>query len=296
MPTSPPEQEPHYDQAGAPSGISDDEAKLLDESAKELTPAKNLARANEHTKFIITTVGTIGTILAGAGGVTAAVAINRTTVYWHDIPVVPLGALLTSAFAGLAVGIALWGRRPNFELGNPERLEQVKQWFEDEIGRKKAPLQWSSRMFIAAVFTAVATSVLAGVLVIATPVERPQNMVSFSTTVADKGVVTMHLGGAVDGLDEDATVVVTVTSNAPPRSKNTDVDHLIHMDVRPDAGGKAVLDAEALAQVGSTHAIATVRVNDGDQEAGSGEEWTMLASYPRVPDPVDPVNAASSER
>ena len=117
--------------------ISDDEAEMLDESAQELTPIKNLARATEHTKFIITTVGTIGTLLAGAGGVTAAVALNRTTVYWQGIPVVPVGALLTSVFAGLSVGIALWGRRPSFTVGNAQRLEDVKAWFEAEIGRKR---------------------------------------------------------------------------------------------------------------------------------------------------------------
>ncbi len=264
--------------------ISDDEAEMLDESAQELTPIKNLARATEHTKFIITTVGTIGTLLAGAGGVTAAVALNRTTVYWQGIPVVPVGALLTSVFAGLSVGIALWGRRPSFTVGNAQRLEDVKAWFEAEIGRKKRPIRWSSRMFMAAAFSAVATSAVAGLLVITNPVERPRNLASFSTTVAGKGEVTIHLSGAVDGLENDATLIVTVTSNAPGQDEASQPDQFIHLEVRPDADGKAALDSEAQAPVGSTQVTATLRVIGGD-DGGSDDDhaWTLGASYPEVP-------------
>lgn len=277
-----------------PDAISDDEAEILDESAQELTPIKNLARANEHTKFIITTIGTIGTLLAGAGGVTAAIAINRTTLYWQGVPVVPVGALLTSVFAGLSVGIALWGRRPSFRTGNSQRLEDVKQWFEDEIARKKTPIRWSSRMFIAAAFTAVATSAFAGVLVIANPVERPRNLASFHTTVADKGVVTMHLGGAVDGLDEDAILKVLATANAPIPDNGEQPDELIYADVRPDADGKVALEAEAPAPVGSTQASVTVRVDGGDDtRTDDDHEWVMTATYPEVPAPSAQGTAAS---
>ena len=231
-------------------------AKVLGESAKELTPEKNLDRANEHTKFIIATVGTIGTLLAGLGGVTAAITIDRTTLYLGGIPVVPVGALVTSALAGLSVGVALWGRRPKFAEVNPSILEDVDNWFTAEIDRKRRPVTWSARFFIWAAFAAVLTSVIAGTLVLADPVSTPRNLTSFSTTVADKGVVTMHLGGTVDGLDDHAHMSVVVTTNASGQTKGSK-DRLVDIDVRPDADGKVTLDAEAIAPVGSSSAVAT---------------------------------------
>lgn len=274
--------------------MSEAKAKMLGESAKELTPEKNLDRANEHTKFIIATVGTIGTLLAGAGGVTAAIAIDRTTLYLGGIPVVPVGALVTSSLAGLSVGVALWGRRPKFADVNPARLEEVETWFTSEINRKKRPVTWSARFFIWAAFAAVLTSVLAGTLVIADPISTPRNLASFSTTVGDKGVVTMHVGGAVDGLDEHAHVSVTVTTNAPGQTKGSE-DRLIDIDVRPDADGKITLDAEATAPVGSSTGIATVRAGDGEGTPKGDKTWTLTVSYPIVPAPPDPNTSATAK-
>lgn len=273
--------------------MSQARAKVLGESAKELTPEKNLDRANEHTKFIIATVGTIGTLLAGAGGVTAAIAIDRTTLYLGGIPVVPVGALVTSALAGLSVGVALWGRRPNFAEVNPLILEDVESWFAAEIDRKKKPVTWSARFFIWAAFAAVLTSVIAGVLVLADPVSTPRNLASFSTTVADKGVVTLHLGGAVDGLDEHAHMSVVVTTNAPGQTTGSE-DRLVDVDVRPDADGKVTLDAEATAPVGSSAAVATVRAGDGDGTPEGDKTWTLTVSYPTVPAPPDPNASATA--
>jgi hypothetical protein len=269
-------------------------AKMLAESAKELTPDKNLARASEHVNFIITTVGTIGTLLAGAGTVTAAIAINRTTLYLWGVPVVPVGALLTSVLAGLSVGVALWGRRPNFTDVNPSRLDEVDAWFANEIDRKKGPVRWSARFFIWAAFTAVATSALAGLLIIIDPTERPRNLASLSTTVAEKGVVTMHLGGAVDGLDPDADLTVTVTSNAPV-DEGANPAELIHVDVRPDADGKVTLDSEAPALAGSTRATATLSVDDGDKTTDDDPTWTLETTYPEVPETPDPNTAATAQ-
>ena len=268
-------------------------AKVLGESAKELTPEKNLDRANEHTKFIIATVGTIGTLLAGLGGVTAAITIDRTTLYLGGIPVVPVGALVTSALAGLSVGVALWGRRRKFAEVNPLILEDVDNWFAAEIDRKRRPVTWSARFFIWAAFAAVLTSVIAGTLVLADPVSTPRNLTSFSTTVADKGVVTMHLGGTVDGLDDHAHMSVVVTTNASGQTKGSK-DRLVDIDVRPDADGKVTLDAEAIAPVGSSSAVATVRAGDGDGTPEGDKTWTLTVSYPTVPALPDPNTSAAA--
>ncbi|WP_166133929.1 helicase associated domain-containing protein [Nocardioides ochotonae] len=254
-------------------------AQMLRESAKELTPEKNLDRANEHTKFVITTVGTIGTLLAGAGGVTAAIAIGRSTLDLCGIPVVPVGALVTSILAGVSVGVALWGRRPNFTDVNPSRLEDVEAWFGTEIDRKKSPVTWSARIFIWSAFAAAITSAIAGILVITSA--TPRNNASLSTTVGDKGAVAIELGGAVDGVDEDGKVTVSVTTNAP--RKGDAPQELISVEVYPDVDGKATLSGKTIAPPGSTSATAHILAG-----AGNDETWDLHVSFPQVPAAPDP--------
>jgi len=273
--------------------MSADEIARWTKAAEDLATPQVLARIAAHDKAVVSTVGTVGTLLAGLGGVTAAISITRTTFYAHGIPVIPVGALLTSVLASAAVAVALFGSRPEFAVLNTNNLLKVKEWYEAEVARGKTTVQIASVLFISAAFVAAATSALAGILAITNAQTDPRNLATVSTTFGDKGAVTVHLSGAVDGLDKDEHLVIAVTGNAQDATAAGD---LISVEAYPDENGKATLDAEAQASIGSTQVTAAIWVlGKGDTvdrtKPVPAPDFTLTASYPKVPVPEKPAPA-----
>ncbi|MGY2873492.1 hypothetical protein ACVW00_000682 [Marmoricola sp. URHA0025 HA25] len=278
-----------------PPTMSADEIAMWTKAADDLAAPQVLARIAAHDKAVVSTVGTVGTLLAGLGGVTAAISITRGTFYLHGLPVVPVGALATSLLAGLAVGVALFGSRPEFAVVNTHNLLQVKKWYAQEVDRGKTTVQIASGLFIGAAFVAAATSAVAGVLAVTNAQTDPRNLAALSTTAGDKGAVTVHLSGAVDGLDKDEHLLVAVTGDSQARAGD-----LISVEVYPDADGKATLDAEAQAPVGSTKVVAAIWVlgkgetADGATTSRSAPDFGLTATYPEVPEPEKPAPAPAA--
>lgn len=272
----------------AHTGLSQDEIDYLTEAAKDLTPDKVLVRIAESDKAIISTVGTIGTLLAGFGGVAAAISVTRSTVLLGDVPIIPVGALATSVLASIAVAVALVGSRPVFEKINPNNLLVVKKWLESQVSRGRRTVRIASRFFIAAALTAVVTSTLAGWLAIRDAQTDPRSLAALEASVGDKGAVKVQLSGAVDGLDESEHLSVIVVS----RPTSADAAPLITIEVYPDGDGKVALDADAVAPTGSTQVIAKVWVvkeDESPQTYRAREPLVLLtARYPKVAEPESP--------
>ena len=90
----------------APGPMSDDEATMWAKAAEGLQPPAMLVRALEHQKSVISTVATVGTLLAGLGGVTAAITAGRGSS-GDGSQLVLLLTTVVSALAGSAVVTAL---------------------------------------------------------------------------------------------------------------------------------------------------------------------------------------------
>lgn len=263
--------------------MSADEVEMWTKAAEDIKTPQVLARIGDHNKAIVSTVATVGTLLAGLGGVTAGISITRTTFYFHGAPVIPVGALATSVLAGTAVAVALFGRRPAFAVLNTNNLFAVKDWYVKEVDRGKRAVQVASGLLIVSAFVAAITSLVAGVLAVANAQTDPRNLATLSATSGEGSAVTVQLAGAVDGLDEDEYLVVAVSSNAPAGTAD---GNLISGMIYPDGGGKATLNSSAQAPVGSTQVTATIKVLCKGEAAGTASaDYTLTASYPKVPKP-----------
>lgn len=253
--------------------MPNDEFTMWEEAAQDLQPPKVLAKIYEHQKFVVSTVSTVGTLLAGLGGVTAAITITRTTTYWNGVPVVPACALLVSFLAGLAVVVSLVARRPRFDTVNTNNMSDVRTYILGEIDRNKNTLKVSSGLLLAAAIAAVVTSLGAGISTIAED-EGPRNQTSLSAAAGKGGAVTITLAGAVDRLYKDQFLSVQISS------PSTD-GHLADLTVHPDAAGKATLSAAVQAPAASTtvNAVITVRNSAGQQ----GASYTLSATFAAVP-------------
>jgi hypothetical protein len=275
--------------------MSEDEVARWTKAAEDISTPQVLARIADHNKAVVRTVAIVGTLLAGLGGVAAAISFTWTTFYWQEIPVVPVGALTTSVLAGIAVAIALFGSRPQFALLSTDDLMDVKDWYVQEANRGKWAVRIASCFFIAAALVAATTSAVAGGLAISRAPTDPRNLAGLSATYGRNSAVEVHLSGSVDGLDQDEHLQVAVISNAPEGTVDGD---LIGVEVYPDETGKATLDSVARAPVYSTQVTASIwvlgkgeTVENTTQPPTSGRDFTLTATYPKVPKPEQPANS-----
>lgn len=251
----------------APGPMPDDEAAMWAKAAEGLQPPAMLVRALEHQKSVISTVATVGTLLAGLGGVTAAITAGRGS------QLVLLLTTVVSALAGSAVVTALAARRPTFDEINTHDLLEVRDYHLRELDRRRTPLRLSSGLLISAAVLAVLVALVAGGQTLLA--DGPRNLASLSTTVGAKGTVTVTLGGAVDRLGPDEHVRVQVTDG---QGEGPLVDQTVH----PDGTGTATLSAAAVVPAGSTSVTATVQVHGADGQPTTTYE--LSATHPPPPD------------
>lgn len=275
--------------------MSADDLAMWEEAAKDLLPPKTLAKVVERHQFVITTVSTVGTLLAGLGGVTAAITITRTTHYsqpfdsFPAIPFVPVSALLVSVLAGAAVIVSLAARRPKFTLLNTHNAYEVRDYYTTQIEHSTRILPAAYGLLLAAALLATITSGITGVVAISDPsggpAADPRNLASLTTSVGAGGAVTATLAGAVDRVQEGHHVRVQITSDIAQAP-------LADLMVYPDGDGKASLAAETQVPVGTNNVKAVITVSD---ETGTqlGEKFTLRADYPAVPEPT--ATAAATE-
>lgn len=265
--------------------MSRGEADVWAKAAEDLTPSNSLERVTAYNQFIIGSISTVGTLLAGLGGITAAVTVTRSTKEIHGVPIIPVLALLTSVLAGAAVTTALVNRRPATDRVNTLNLYNVRDWFDKQIDLNKQRVRWASGLFIGAACVATVTAAVAGGLALASAFDDPRNLTSVSATTGDKGAVTIHLGGAVDRLHDDQYVVVEVTSGTAKAP-------ILSQQIFPDGDGKVSLAGEAMAPAGSTSATSEVSVfASGEQHAS--QSYSSTVSYAKVPAQPDPAGGDS---
>lgn len=274
---------PHNDEE-----MSDDEQAMWEEIGKDLQPNKVLDRLVAHQKSITSNLTTVSSLLAGFGGISAGVAINRDTWYLAGIPVIPVMALATSVLAGTAILLALRARSPRFGTANPQDAYSVRDYVSWEIDQNQQSLTTASKVFFAAAATATATAAVAGIVAVFDPTNDPtagpRNLASLSATLGDKDAVTIHLGGSIENLRDDDQVSVTVTS-VGTRGDDTDVDiTLIDLDVYPDADGTVTFDHDGTAPINSAEATATITIKQST--VTEPESFTLDVSYPEVPAPT----------
>lgn len=250
--------------------LSNDEASMWEEAAADLQPPKMLARALEHQKSVISTVTTVGALLAGLGGVTATITFASGSS-WSGVPLLTLAV---SVLAGSAVLTALVARRPTFAVVNTHNLLEVRDYYQAELRRRRTGLKLSSGLLISAAGLAVLVAFLAGLQTLL--VDSPRNSSSLSTSVGAEGAVTVTLGGAVDRLGAGEHVRVEISDG---RGEGPMVDQTVH----PDATGTATLAAETVASPGPTSVTATVTVLDAEGRP-TGTVYTLTATHPPVPD------------
>lgn len=269
--------------------LSPDEIPIWRDAAKTLTPIKTLEKISEHNKFILSTVTTIGTVLTGFGAVTATVAVSRNTYTINGFPVVPAGALLTSALASLAVAVALFGRRLEFRKVNSNNLVAVKKFYTDQVNRSKGPIKWASKFFTAAAFAAAATAIVAGVLVVSHP-SNPRSLASMSASVGADGAVSIKVSGTVDGLGND--YVVSVKVFVGDNAETEDDPPLIDLTISPDKDGVATISGETKAPAGSSEATAVIAVTDTADD--TDDTFAPLnVTYPDVTTSATPTGSAN---
>lgn len=263
-------------QSSAPAKVmSAGEATMWETAAAELHPHKMLARAMEHQKAVVTTVATVGTLLAGLGGVTAAITFDGGPS-WAGISLVPLLTLAVSVLAGSAVLTALIARRPTFQMLNIHNLLSVQDYYRTELARRSVSLRISSGLLLGAASLAVLVAFLAGVNTLLP--DGPRNQASLSTSVGAGGVVTVTLGGAVEQVKDGEHVRVEISDGQAGSL-------LVDQTVYPDGAGKAAVSAQTVAPAGSTSVVATLQVLGPDAQPTT--RFTLSATHPPVPDAAE---------
>jgi hypothetical protein len=279
--------------------MSDDEHQMWEEAAKDLTPPKTLSRMLTQQEFIVDNVSKVGTLLAGVSGITAAITITRTTWYWHGIPVIPVCTLITTALAGLAVLLSLIARRPAFEFVNINDAYDIRRYFQSATASGKRMLTTSWVIFLAAILSAVATAVAAGIGAITEPpldpTDGPRNEASLSATAGEKGAVTVKVGGSITNIPDDQFITIKVTSNPqrkPGQSKERRVVTLISTKAYPNGEGTAAIDLEASVPIGGSRAKAIIEVR---KVLGRSvvETFPFTTAFSQVPAPAAAEPAAA---
>lgn len=262
--------------------MSDDEHAMWEAAGEDLTPPKTLSRVIAGQEFVVDNITKVGTLLAGVSGVTAAVVIDRSTWFVSGVPVIPVGALVTTLLSGTAVLLSFVARRPKFSYVNINDAYDVRAYYDSVTTAGKRMLGASWMAFFLAVTAALVTAVLAAVAAIADPpndpTDGPQNQTSFGATVGDKGAVTLHMGGAISNIPEGRKVAVEVVATGGV--SNDARGALISTIVYPDDTGKVTLDLEAQAPASTSEATATITVTKGSIRE---QEYTLRADFAEAP-------------
>jgi hypothetical protein len=129
------------------------EDRIWQAAAAELTPARSLARIDDHAKQILTTISLVGTLLTGLG-------IIAGTRLQHSTPARIL-AIAAVATAALAVVIAWWCQllriRTRFHSHN---LIEVKDWYHQQF--RRADGVWAAgALLLAAILLATTAAMIA---------------------------------------------------------------------------------------------------------------------------------------
>lgn len=270
--------------------MSDDEHAMWEEAGEDLTPPKTLSRVIASQEFVVDNITKVGTLLAGVSGITAAVAIDRTTWFVSGIPVIPLGALLTTLLAGTAVLLSFIARRPKFSYVNINDAYDVRAYYDSVTTAGKRMLGASWTAFLLAVIAALVTAVLAAIAAIADPpndpTDGPRNQTSFGATVGDKGAVTLKVGGAISNIPEGRKVAVEVVAAGEANKEAGGA--LISTVLYPDDSGKVTLDLEGQAPASTSEAKATIVVTKGSTREHT---YTLSTEFAEVPAAASPATS-----
>jgi hypothetical protein len=102
--------------------------RLWRDATAELTPARSLARIDDHAKQVLGTISVVGTLLTGLGLIAGTRLEHSTVGRWLAIAAV--GA------AALAVVVAWWYQLLRLTAGfRPGNLIDVKHWYEQQFRR-----------------------------------------------------------------------------------------------------------------------------------------------------------------
>jgi hypothetical protein len=260
-----------------PAGWSAEQLARYRAAVADLSPTQVLARSVEHRRFVIRTVALVGTALAVAGAAATALVLSSTTAPWDGVPLVALGALLTSAVASAALFTVFLARRPRLEPMSMTDPVLVKTYFDREIARSRKTVGTARALLAVSAFLAALTALVAAITVLTTPDELG-NQVALTTTAGEGGTVDVELGGSVTGLHDDELVRVAVVSDAQEAPVLSTLAY-------PDAEGEAALTGTGAVPAGGTTITAYVEVYEGDEDEETlVETFVLIVTHPLVPE------------
>jgi hypothetical protein len=214
------------------------------EAAQQLTPEKSLERSQTLATFVFTNATIVATILAGLGIVADKTAALKSAPRIGDypLPVLLVGISLFSA------SVAVW---PKLTRLNPNRIDEVKDWYTGQIRRR-------------GIAVSVALVALSAAIVLATlSFTAPAlNTVAISAAVEKSEKVTVKATVEFGGASTSAVARTTIDH----KPASGPIDRVYEATSRADASGTIKVEAAIAGVAPGGSFVVTATVMEGDEE------------------------------